>query len=160
MQRVWPAILALTAAVLGGYLALVPLQQSLSGDRSLTNAPKAIAAPHVASVPAALVTRGGPAVTVFVSARRVTAHAPSQATSPTRDVPSTPVTSATEVSLVRATPTLAPKSKPKPTPTPAPKVSRSRGLVSGSTATQGSGLAGARGSTSRQITGGSSANPG
>jgi hypothetical protein len=153
MQRVWPAILALTAAVIGGYLALVPLQQSLSGDGSLTNAPEAIAAPHVSSVPVALVTRGGPAATVFASApTKATTHVASHPTTPSQVAPAT---TTTQVSLVHTT---AAASQPKQSTAPA--VNRSRGMVGGSTASQGSSLAGAHGSTSRQITGGSSANPG
>src|SRR4051812_11611889 len=69
MKRIWPALIALLVAAIGGYLAFVPLQQSLSGDDSLVAAPHRIPA-HVVVVRGSFPTRGGASASTFVSSER------------------------------------------------------------------------------------------
>jgi hypothetical protein len=159
MKKIWPAIIALTVAVLGAYLALVPLQQSLSGDGALASAPRAIPAPTVADVSPGLEVRGGPASSTFVAQKRVarpkTVRHHRSATHHVTPVAQAPAARST---FVRSTPTpAAPAHATRPATAP---VTRSRSMIGASTATQGSGFAGAGGSSSRSVVGGSSGSPG
>src|SRR2546423_3186597 len=115
MKKIWPAILALTVAVFGGYLALFPLQQSLSGDGSLASAPRAIHAPRVANVPVALETRGGPASSTFVAQKshpkpKLVKHG-KPAVHRSTPVAQTPVAPSTFVRSTPATPTSRPATR-------------------------------------------------
>ena len=157
MRKAWPAAIALMVAVIGGYLALVPMMRSLDSPSSLGPTARPVISSSPIEIRAVTVTptpahhgRGGPSRFISSVSRRPAHHA---ATTPavqtvTQTQPAeAPVRTVTQFVTRTVTPTPS-----KPTP------SQSR---SGVTAVAGSesGLA-SSGSSGRTVTSGSSGTPG
>jgi hypothetical protein len=165
--------MTLTAAVLGGYLALLPLLRSLHDDRAF---PALVALPSnsddVKRAPMTHVTKEDAGRVEFVrelptKPRRTTpaTPAPSVSTQPAPTFVASSVTSnsvtssgSSSVTIRRASTAKAATSKPASKPKRSAPVTRSRSTVTGTGAvTSGGGLAGP--SEGPSVTGGSSRTP-
>src|SRR3954454_16757610 len=111
VRRVWPALMTLTVAVLGGYLALLPLLRSLDGDRAF---------PALASLPADSDTVPVAAPTHFaktVGAQKLERHlnTPSR---PAASPPAQPAATQPPTSFVSSSVTSTPARQTPTTTTP------------------------------------------